>query len=143
MNREAIYSALFAKLAGVAGFNTVSRRLTHWSEVPGAKQPALYQVQVGETLITSKGVPPKYQIDVELYLYAHTGENSLIDPSTVLNPLIDAIEAVLEPDPATGYQTLGLSNVSHCRIEGRVATSEGLLGGQGVVIIPISILATR
>lgn len=143
MNRETIYKALFTKLEAIAGFKTISRRLLHWSEVTASEQPALFQVQTGETLTVSRGVPPKYQMAVELFLYANTGDAGHDDPSTILNPLIDAIETALEPDPTTGYQTLGLSNVSHCWIEGRIETSEGALGGQGVVIIPISIIATR
>ncbi len=141
MNREQIYGALFAQAASAAGFVTASRRLRHWSDVGPAEQPALFQAQKSETAKRTRGLPPRWTLEVELYVYAQAPDE-LTPPASVLNPLLDAIEAALAPsggDSATNTQTLG-GLVSHCWIAGKVQTDEGVLGGQAVAIIPIEIV---
>jgi hypothetical protein len=138
MNREAIYGALFAKVAAAAGFATTSRRLRHCSYVVPAEQPALFQVQKSETARRGAGLPPKWTLALDLFVYAHASDDATA-AATVMNPLIDAIEAALAPDPVTNVQTLG-GLVAHCWIAGKVETDEGVLGGQAVAIVPIEIL---
>jgi len=46
MNREPIYSALFALLCAIPGIITFSRRMRHWTDVPVVEQPALFQAQM-------------------------------------------------------------------------------------------------
>jgi hypothetical protein len=48
MIREPIFAALFAKLQQLqtdGDVVTLSRRLTHWNDVPIEQQPALYMAQ--------------------------------------------------------------------------------------------------
>lgn len=140
MNREAIYSALFAKLAKVSGFKSASRRLKHWSDVPASEQPALFQAQKPEVAQRVAGLPTKWTLAVDVYLYVKTP--APVAPSTVMNPLLDAIEAIFEPDnPIKQTFTLG-GLVHHCWIEGSIETDEGTLGDQAVCVIPVVILAT-
>jgi hypothetical protein len=136
VNREPIYAALFAKLSSSYTFVTASRRLKHWSDVPPADQPALFLTQERETAATTPGLNTVWQGRASVYLYANTGENIEIAPSTILNPMVDAIEATLKPDPISNKQTLG-GLVQHVWIEGDIQTDEGVLGPQGVVIIPL------
>ncbi len=138
MNREAIYSALFAKVTAAAGSATASRRLRHWSDVGPAEQPALFQVQKSETARRDAGLPPKWTFALDLFVYAHAPDDATA-PTTVVNPLVDAIETALAPDPVTNVQSLGCL-VAHCWIAGKVETDEGVLGGQAVAIVPIEIL---
>ena len=138
MNREQIYSALFAKLQAVAGFVTVSRRLRHWDDVPQAEQPALFQAQKRESVSTEPGLNPVWLLSLDLYIYARTGEDRDESPATVINPLVDAVLETLAPDPITNKQTLG-GLVQHAWVEGTIETDEGVLGEQGVAIIPIII----
>lgn len=138
MTREPIYNALFAKLAAAAGFATASRRLRHWSDVGAAEQPALFQVQKSETVRRDAGLPPKWTLGIDLFVYAHAPDDATA-ATTVMNPLLDAIEAALAPDPLSNLQTLG-GLVAHCWIAGKVETDEGVLGGQAVAIVPIEIL---
>jgi hypothetical protein len=138
MTREAIYSALFAKLTAAAGFATASRRLRHWGDVGAAEQPALFQVQKSETARRDAGLPPKWTLAVDLFLYAHAPDDATA-AAAVMNPLLDAIEAALAPDPVTNVQSLG-GLAAHCWIAGKVETDEGVLGGQAVAIVPIEIL---
>jgi hypothetical protein len=141
-NREGIYAALFSKFDGITGIPTKSRRLMHWIDVPAVQQPALFQAQKSEIVVQSRGLPPKWQLDLDLYLYVHAGDDPGSVPTTVLNPLIDAIEAALAPDNVKdGQNVLTLGGlVSHCWISGQIQTDEGALGAQSIAIIPVTIL---
>jgi hypothetical protein len=90
--------------------------------------------------VKALGAPLVWTLNVELYLYAHSSDPRL-SPATVLNPLIDAVEAALAPAPTTGLQDLGLAAmVQHAMIAGKIETEEGVLGDQAIAIIPIEIL---
>ncbi len=141
INREPIYAALFALVAKAAEFVTIDRRLRHWSDVAPAEQPALYMSQKSETAtVKAHGAPTVWMLSVDLYLYAHSSD-PYRSPATILNPLLDAVEAALEPSAVTGNQDLGLpARVQHASITGKVETDEGVLGDQAVAIIPVEIL---
>ncbi len=136
--REAVYAAVFALAAAVPGLTTASRKARHWADVAPAEQPALFQVQRQESVEPIAGLPPKRRFAVDLYLYAHATDPA-IAPASVLNPLIDALEAAFAPDPVDGVQTLG-GLVQHAWIGPRIETDEGVLGDQAVVIVPVEIL---
>jgi hypothetical protein len=140
MIREPIYAALFALVASAASFVTIGRRLRHWSDVGAAEQPALFMTQKSENAEERQPLPVKWRASVDLYLYAQAPDE-LTSPATVLNPLLDAVEAALAPDPVGHVQTLG-GLVSHCWIAGRIQTDEGVLGGQAVAIVPVEILVS-
>jgi hypothetical protein len=140
MIREPIYAALFTLVAGAASFVTISRRLRHWSDIGAAEQPALFMIQKSENAEERRPLPVKWRASVDLYLYAQAPDE-LTSPATVLNPLLDAVEAALAPDPVGHVQTLG-GLVSHCWIAGRIQTDEGVLGGQAVAIVPVEILVS-
>jgi hypothetical protein len=141
MNREPIYEAVFALLANAAGFATASRRLRHWSDVAAVEQPALFLAQKSETAEQNRGLPTKWLCDVDAYVYCHAPDE-LTAPTTILNPLLDAIEAALAPfaggDIAVNAQTLG-GLAYQAWIDGKIETDEGTLGGQSVAIVPIRI----
>jgi hypothetical protein len=138
MIREPIYGALFALLSNAADFTTASRRLRHWSDVGPVEQPALFVVQKSETAERKSGFPPKWRAMVDVFVYVHAPDD-VTPPSTVLNPLLDAIEAALAPGGAGGPQTLG-GLAEHAWISGKIETDEGVLGGQTVAIVPVEIL---
>lgn len=139
-SREPIYKALFDLVSRADGLQTKSRRFKHFSEVPAEMQPALYQVQRSENAITETGQPTKWNLNVDLYLYVHAGEADDTPPTTQLNPIIDYITNLFDPNPVTGKQTLG-GLVHYARIAGNIETDEGLLGAQGIAIIPVEIFA--
>ncbi len=143
MNRETIYDGLFAQLSAIAGFNTKSRKLKHWTDCPSVNQPALYQAQGKETANTITGQPTKWELRFNIYLYAHT--DGITPPSTVLNPLLDAVTNLINArSPVNGVNQLGVTipGVVWARIDGTIETDEGTLGNQAVAIIPVLILAT-
>jgi hypothetical protein len=90
--------------------------------------------------VAALGAPTVWTLGVELYVYAHASD-PYVAPATVLNPLVDAIEAALAPIVVTGVQDLGLpAMVQHAYIAGKIATDEGVLRDQAVAIIPVEIL---
>ena len=141
ITREPIYAALFGLVESAADFAAVDRRLRHWSDVAPAEQPALFMAQKSELAsIKTLGAPTVWTLAIDLYVYAHSSDPYLA-PATVLNPLIDAVEAALAPSPTTGIQDLGLpAMVQHAYISGKIETDEGVLGDQAVAIIPVEIL---
>ena len=143
INREAIYSAFFELLTTIDGFVLTSRRLRHWGDVPMEVQPALFMAQKPETVTQQKGLPAKHTLNVDLYLYVKTGEDEEGVPASILNPLVDAVDQLLAPDPFTGYFALQVNGqtISHCWIDGEIINDEGVLGSQAVAIIPVRILA--
>ncbi len=141
IQREPIYAALFKRMSKIPGIVTASRLLQLWSDVPAAQQPALFMAQPGETPEQKFGVPTKWTLSASFYLYVNTASNVGTLPATVLNNLLDAIEAALVPDDPDGCRcTLG-GLVSHCWISGKIETDEGALGSQAVAIIPVEMLA--
>lgn len=136
-SREAIYAALFAKVSAAASFTTISRRLQHWADVSPSLQPALFQAQVEEDPQTVPGLNTVYVLVVDLYIYANTAGDSTLSPSTILNPLMDAVLATLAFDKVTNKQTLG-GLVEWCVPQGKIQTDEGVLGDQGVCIIRVA-----
>ena len=141
INREPIYAALFGLVEAAADFAVADRRLRHWSDIAPAEQPALFMAQKSELAkINALGAPTVWTLAVDLYVYAHSSDPYLA-PATVLNPLLDAVEAALAPSATTGVQDLGLpAQVRHAYISGKIETDEGVLGDQAVAIVPIEIL---
>ncbi len=136
--REEIYAAVFALASNVSGLMTKSRRAKPIQEITDDLMPALFQIQAGETYIQGKpGVPPRRILAVDLEIYVSNSGDPYGSAGTVLNPILDAIEAALAPD-FTGFQTLG-GLVYRCWIEGRIEVFEGLLEGKVVALVPLQI----
>ncbi|HFB2661672.1 TPA: hypothetical protein ACE8RC_001300 [Neisseria gonorrhoeae] len=141
MNREAVYSALWAKLDALDGFVTKSRKLLHWNDVKRYDQPALFMAQGDMQALTLTGRETKWILRADVYLYVQTAGQP---PAPVMNPLIDAVcNAVNAVHPVTGKTDLTAdgADIEYCRVEGTVETDEGTLGEQAVCIIPIVICA--
>lgn len=143
INREAIYSALWTLARQSAEYATANRRLRHWSDVAPAEQPALFMSEKGASThgaggAAHPGLPNVYILHADLHIYAHSSD-PYTAPATILNPLLDALEAALAPSPITGVQNLNRPDVAHVYIEGKIDTDEGVLGDQAVAIVPIEI----
>ncbi len=139
--REAIYAALWELGSNAAGFASANRRLRHWTDVAPAEQPALFMSEKGaHAAVKALGAPIVWTLYADFYVYVHSSDPYLA-PASVLNPLLDALEAALAPSPATGVQNLGLPTmVSHAYISGKIETDEGVLGDQAIAIVPVEIL---
>jgi len=139
VNRETIYAALFTLVSAAPGFVTSSRKLLHWNDVPPSARPALFQAQKGETAVQVTGLPTKWMLGVDLYVYVST--KGVDHPGAVLNPILDAIATMLDQPFPGQSQTLG-GLVQYARIDGKIETDEGTLGDDAVAIIPVTILTT-
>jgi hypothetical protein len=137
MTREPIYAALFARVAGAAGFTVTSRKLKHIADISKGGQPALYQVQAGERGEVQRGLPTKWTLSAELWISA-IGTSSA-SPSQALNPLLDAVVTALTPNDPSNVLTLG-GLVDHCWIAGQIEIHEGVLGDVALAVIPVDIL---
>lgn len=61
-------------------------------------------------------------------------------PASLLNPVLDGIDAALQPDnPSLNYFTLG-GLVRRCYIEGEITTDEGTMAPKAMAVVPIEIL---
>lgn len=139
MNREAIYSAVFAQLAAIPGFAYSSRVLKHWTDAQ--LQPALFQAQAKETAFTTTGQPTRWELRFNVYLYAKSDASQTVPP---LNPLLDAVtNAINARDVNTNRNRLAnIANVDWVRVDGTIETDEGTLGQQAVAIVPVLIQVT-
>ncbi len=141
IDRETIYAALWLLASGAWNFATASRRLRHWSDVSAVEQPALFMSEKGGLAhAKALGTPIVWTLYADFYIYAHSNDPYMA-PSTILNPLLDALEEALAPSPATGLQNLGLPQmVQHAYIAGKTETDEGVFGDQAIAIVPVEIL---
>ena len=139
--REAIYAANFALLKTVTGVATFSRILKHWTDVPPEQCPAIFQAQTRESQRTPvPGLDTEVRLRADLYIYVKTTGDQV--PGTVVNPILDQLQALYFPsDAMTSKQTLG-GLVRHARIEGEIVNSEGTLGTTEVVIVPLEFFVT-
>jgi hypothetical protein len=142
-DRETIYAALFDLMNQLpGGFTTSGRRLRHWADVRPDEQPAAFQQQVSEeaTVPVVRGIPQKWNLHANWWIYCWCEQYPDGVPSTQINQYLDYVDKAI-PSGGTQVLTLGLEGVSEVRIVGTIKTDEGLLGNQGVAIIPIRIVA--
>ena len=157
--REQLYIALFAFLSKTPGFSSYYRRFVPLAQIGGAKMPALMMRQTNEQRhVNAPGQPAKYTVSVDLLVLCQTptatGDSV---PASTLNPLVDAVEAMFDPQTggetiwtplgaamADNVQTLGLSNVSRVWIEGNIEFEEAVQGSTDIsaALIPLHIVLT-
>lgn len=121
-----------------AGFQTTGRRVKHWNQV--AAQPALFIRHTGDDDVwMGEGLCETY-IELEVWIYAKTGQDPDAVPDTGLNYLARAIRVALQPDDGEGGEFTMGGAVYRCRIEGRSEFDPGDQDSQGKALIPIKIL---
>jgi hypothetical protein len=137
--REPIFGGLFALVSAVPGLVTTSRTLKHWNDVGSSERPALFQAQGRQAIeqTQANGLPSKWKLGAKLYLYCST--DGPLSPGEVMNPIMDGLTSLFEPNGIGYPQTLG-GLVQWARITD-VDTSEGTLGDIEVAILTVSILA--
>ena len=140
MNREAIYSALWARLPQ-GQFAHASRRVRMYTDLANGEFPSLMMSQGTEVSQKVTRQPVKWTFSVELLIYVHTGGDLRNIPAVLLNPLIDAVTDSLRSDPAFAELTLG-GLVERCSVEGEITTDGGSLDVHGFAIIPVTIVVS-
>lgn len=138
MNREEIYSALWARLPQDQ-FAYASRRVRMYTDLADGEFPSLMMSQGPEVAQKVTRQPVKWTFSVELLIYVHTGGDLNDVPAMHLNPLVDIVTNALKPDPAFAELTLG-GLVERCSVEGEITTDGGSLDVHGFAIIPVTIV---
>ena len=115
------------------GLATRTRVLAPLGEIPNL--PALCLVEGPETYPsfsagsprTASNMPQIITLEPYGWLYASSPAPDTV-PNSIINVLLDAIDAVLMPTDGTSWQNLGLTGVHHARIEGRTLRAAGVGG---------------
>lgn len=146
MKRTEIYNALVTQIASLRDlpYNmtipVIELGLDNASNVP--RQPAIFIAPAHEISVYNQGLPIKWEIIAEVYVYTKksgnfTGVQNLL-------PMMDAIDLVLSPQtnqrPGAYQNTLGLPYVSSCAISGQCEIFGGYLDEQTIARIPIKIV---
>jgi len=141
VTREAVFTALFDLIASSYVFVTSERRLRLWADVPVDQRPYLGVAERaednagGDRGLAGTPVVRTWHADFFVYTDAHSASV----PASLLNPILDAVELAMRPSPLTGRQTLG-GLVAHAWIVGQTFKDPGDIDGDGMLIIPVSIL---
>jgi len=119
-----------------------SRRVKLWDD---AKQrPVAFLQENGEQRASQSLTLTKRTLEFKLFVYTDAKPiDSELPGSTELNTIIDALDASLTPSAAdlmTGRMTLGGLPIQHCQIVGPILIDAGDLDGDGIAIIPITVL---
>lgn len=142
MIRNAIFEALLDLASGMTwgtpprSFVYSARRVRLWGDVPG--QPALCQAEHDEDIQQTTRLESKTTLNASWLIYQNTGADPTAVPAVENNLILDAVQALFPDDPED-VQTLG-GLVHYCRISGKVFKDPGDLDGQGLIIVPITIL---
>lgn len=145
-NREQIYAALFALVSApeVFDWKVKSRRLKLWGDVPDESCPALFQYEGEDESYNWTAMPnPTVTLRAKLFVYTRCPADTDIG-SQQLNNIMDALHGVMMPARGPmmmgGRQTLG-GLVQWARISGNVDRTPGDIDGEGMLMVPIEILA--
>jgi hypothetical protein len=146
-NTEPIYAALFslasgATISSVPAFKSSFRRPISFPQLGQIAQPALRMQQVKEKYESGPNNRIKVWLYVWFWIFAQTGlPMDHVCAATTLNALKDAVIAAIQgPGWSEGNQTLnGL--VMNAWPEGDIEIDEGPNDPQGIVRIPVTILA--
>lgn len=122
------------------GIINASRRLMHWSDVSYADTPVMYLVRHSESNQKARGLTDRWTLNFHIYVYVITANDIESVPAMLMNPILDSIQAMFEPDDMTNYALTLDGLVSHVAIQGEIETDEGLLGDKAVSIIPVEVL---
>jgi hypothetical protein len=145
---QAFYSLITSRLAGTNyPYMSVSRRLCLATEVPELSQPAMFIREFDEVATQKqRGTPGSIAFKIFIIVYAKNDDPS-VPGATIVNPIVDLIEDLLEPDnrnvdtvtlPVNG-QALAYS----CEINGTIVKENGDTdpNGQCLVIVPIKLIS--
>lgn len=152
MQREPLYNAILAELQQLQGPQyvdtfpdqvhlVVSRGFVSWDEA--TIQPAIYLVPITEKAQYNSGLPTKWLVTAELWVYVRA--DTIAIGVQNLSMMLDAIDSILSPlganaGPQLFVNTLGGLAV-YCAIQGAIEISGGFLNGQQAVArVPLEIM---
>jgi hypothetical protein len=144
ITREQLYIGVFNLLSTASGFNSYWRRFVPVQQLTSPQMPALMMRELREQRTEGFALPPKYTVDIDVGIICETqSDMSGLLPAAVINPLLDNVEAVLDPPPTPEYVvTLGLDGVSRIWIEGNIEILETVPGStdRTFALIPVRVI---
>lgn len=140
-SREQIMAALLSRLAASGEFATIGRRNRRPESIAAINTPALMLVEYSETYERqAPNLPPVRTLEARAIVYCDAGQDENAIPSSMVNTLLDGIDAVLVPDnPVLGRCTLG-GLVYSAMIDGDIVRSPGDITGKSLALVPIKII---
>jgi hypothetical protein len=148
MQRDPIYAAIVTQLSALiaAPYNlvqVVSRGFLVWDQA--SLQPAIYIVPVTEAGEYKRGLPTKWKLTIDLYVYVKWVD-SVNQGVTALAQIMDAIDYILSPTGPNGVKmdngyvnTLG-GLVVYCALQGAADISGGFLNqSQTIARMPVEV----
>lgn len=154
MQRNAIYNALLTQLMALQktpySVQTVSRGFVHYDECPASAQPAVYIVPRNENGIYKRGLPTKWLIELDLYIYVKWTD-SVNQGVEVLTQVMDGVDYILSPvgpnggQTATGQESNAVNTLNgiaqYCALQGAAEISGGFLNkSQTIARMPVEIM---
>jgi len=140
--REQVFQAVFNLVDGLPGFVQTTRRYTRPSAVEAINCPCLMTWEQPEKTEGSEHGLRKRWWEVWLIIVYYNND-PYTPGATILNPLIDVVEAAFAPDnPVHQTQTLG-GLVQAVYIDGptvKAVSDVDIDHGQGGAVIPVRIL---
>lgn len=139
-SREAITQALLAKITASGAFTTVARRMRGEESIPVTQTPALFLRNSSETAVGAVPTLTKTTLHLMALIYTNINASETIIPDSVLNPLLDSLQATFKADDPSGRFTLGGLVYSVKARIGETKKGQDDVTGQSVAIIPIEVL---
>lgn len=138
--REAIMTALLAKIAASSTYASVSRRNRAPETITPAQSPALFLFEDAETFVRAGPArAPVRTLTAKAVIYNNAGTDPNAVPAKVVNNALDALEAALAPDDiARNACTLG-GLVNGVLIDGEIVKAPGDITGVALAVVPIRI----
>ena len=150
LDREAIVAALFDRLRDKCpDVREWSRRWVPPDVASRRTQPFAVLVCSDQTPINDPGLPVRWEIGLQFVVYVTTPSDAE-SPDTQLNQIIQHVEDGLLIDEDSEVQALEVDGerfwafdgaLVRCWISGTVEMVPGESSGQGVAVIPLSVLA--
>lgn len=150
MQRDPIYAALLNQLlsltkAPYSVLQVASRGFVPWDQA--SLQPAAYVVPVTEEAQYKRGLPTKWLLKIDLYVYVKWVD-SVAQGVTALAQVMDKIDYILSPTGPNGgaHSDNGFVNnlgglVTYCALQGAGDVSGGFLNqSQTIARMPVEVM---
>jgi len=143
--RGAVFNALFDLVVTTTppidtSWKLTSQRVRLWDEVDSVNQPALFLMRGPQRAEQKKayGVTKwLWRAGIIVYYRVDGLKTENTYPDQLSDQFLDNLESVFQTDEGVALTIGGL--VEHCWIDGECFTEPGLVDGQAIIFVPVSI----
>lgn len=145
--RSQVFTALFNLLKMAPSptqvpYKTFTQRMQIWDAVPPGDQPCLILErgpQFAEQVHAYGVTKWKWKVLVWIYYQVGGFQTANTYPDMLTDQFLDGLEQLFLPPGLNSKFTLG-GLVQNCWIDGMIACEPGLVDGQGLIVVPVSIV---